>query len=370
MSRYILFLPVALLASYATAQTYSSCDPRHNVSCPNDPALGTTYNQTFTSSTTELNPNIWNVTSGNAESIQFGPNGAGLVIAKSGDSVTAESKFYIMYGQVEVIMQAAAGVGIISTFDLLSDDLDELDLEIMGGNTSFVESNWYGWGNQSQYNALYHECDGPAERMHNYTFVWGKDETQWIVDGNVARTLKSARSGLYPQTPSILKFGIWAGGDAKQPEGTRVWAGGDTDWSKGPFTMTVQSIIVTDAASNVSSYAYNDNSGDGASISSTPGESAAFKIINKKSAIQSATQSWNGLSNGAKIGIGCGVGGAFAILVVVYAYVCITQRKKGRTERDRADREWNEQNNELMEYRAQMAKGHFAVSHLGHGEKY
>ena len=134
---------VAALAGYAVAQTYSSCDPRTNTSCPNDPALGTTYNETFTSSTTSLNPHLWNITAG-AESIQFTDNGAEMTISKSGDSVTVESAFYIFWGRVEIIMQAAAGTGIISTFDLLSDDLDEIDLEIMGGNTSFVESNWYG----------------------------------------------------------------------------------------------------------------------------------------------------------------------------------------------------------------------------------
>ncbi len=206
MSRSTLF-SLALLACHVAAQTTSTCDPRHNASCPNDPALGSgIYNQTFTSTTTELNPNFWNVTSGNAETIQFGNNGAELVIAQSGDSVTAQSTFYIMYGVVEVIMQAAAGQGIISTFDLISDDLDEIDVEIMGGNTSYVESNWYGWGNTSQYNALYHKCDGPQQGLHNYTIVWTADKLQWIIDGTVARTLPYAKPGRYPQTPCMSEY--------------------------------------------------------------------------------------------------------------------------------------------------------------------
>ena len=130
-------------------------------------------------------------------------------------------------------MQAAAGQGIISTFNLLSDDLDEIDLEIMGGNSTTVESNWYGWGNTSQYNALYHPTDGPAAGMHNYTINWTQEELQWIIDGSVARTVPYAPSGQYPQTPSMLKLGIWAGGDSSQPNGTIQWAGGLTDWSKG-----------------------------------------------------------------------------------------------------------------------------------------
>ncbi|KAK0289068.1 hypothetical protein LTR35_000443 [Friedmanniomyces endolithicus] len=370
MSRPTLF-SLALLACHVAAQTTSTCDPRHNASCPNDPALGSgIYNQTFTSTTTELNPNFWNVTSGNAETIQFGNNGAELVIAQSGDSVTAQSTFYIMYGVVEVIMQAAAGQGIISTFDLISDDLDEIDVEIMGGNTSYVESNWYGWGNTSQYNALYHKCDGPQQGLHNYTIVWTADKLQWIIDGTVARTLPYAKPGRYPQTPCMMKFGIWAGGDSKQPEGTIVWAGGKTDWTKGPFTMTVQSIKITDASTNTSSYSYGDNTGDQKSIKAVPGNSAAYNLINKKSAIQSAAATWNSLSTGAKIGIASGVGAVLAIIVVVYTIVCIKQRRRGRAEKAIADAQWNEHTSELMEYKTLMAKGHFAVSHMGHGEKF
>lgn len=69
--------------------------------------------------------------------------------------------------------------------------------------------------------------------MHNYTIVWDKEQLLWIIDGNVERTVPYAPAGQYPQTPSMLKFGIWAGGDSTEPEGTIKWAGGETDWSKG-----------------------------------------------------------------------------------------------------------------------------------------
>jgi beta-glucanase (GH16 family) len=224
-------LSAALLAATAVAQTSTSCNPL-NSTCPSDNALGTTYNATFNAATTELDPNLWNVTAG-SENIQFTSNGAELVISKSGDSVTAESTFYILFGTVEIIMQASSGVGIISTFDMLSDDLDEIDLEIMGGNTTAVATNWYGWGNTSQYNSIYPAVDGPQQKMHNYTIVWGSDQLQWIIDGSVARQLSYAEPGQYPQTPARIKFGIWAGGDSSEPEGTREWAGGNTTWSDG-----------------------------------------------------------------------------------------------------------------------------------------
>ena len=81
-------LSVALLAANVVAQTSTSCNPL-NATCSEDAALGTSYNNTFTSRSTELNPNLWNVTAG-LESIQFTDNGAEFVISKSGDSVTAQ----------------------------------------------------------------------------------------------------------------------------------------------------------------------------------------------------------------------------------------------------------------------------------------
>ncbi|KAK5105819.1 hypothetical protein LTR62_002122 [Meristemomyces frigidus] len=365
-----IFLPLALLAGLATAQTFSVCDPL-NATCPANAALGTTLNETFTASTTALNLDLWNITSGTT-AIQFGNNGAELTLTKPGDSITVESNFYINFGRVEMIMQAAAGQGIISTFDLLSDDLDEIDLEIMGGNTSFVESNWYGWGNLSQYNALYHPVNGPQQGLHNYTVIWDAEQVQWIIDGNLARNLPYDKPSLYPQTPSKLKFGIWAGGDAKA-EGTVTWAGGKVDWSQAPFTMTVQSILVTDASTNTTTYTYSDRTGAYKSITSTPGISSAAKTLTKpasSSPIASATKSWNGLSRTSKIAIAASVIGVLVLIIIAYSFVCVVQRRKGRAEKRKADEAWEEQMNELSVYRAKMAKGGFAVSHLGHGEKF
>ena len=232
MSRFTLLI-VAILAATVAAQTVAICNPLNTTApCPDDAALGTTFATTFNASQTQLDPYLFNVTAGE-QNIKFGDNGAELTISQSGQSVTAQTSFYIMWGTVEIIMQAAAGTGIISTFDLLSDDLDEIDLEIMGGNSTTVESNWYGWGNTSQHNALYHPCSGPQQSMHNYTINWTQQQLEWIIDGTSARTVPYDSPGQYPQTPSFLKFGIWAGGDATQPEGTRTWAGGATDWSKG-----------------------------------------------------------------------------------------------------------------------------------------
>jgi beta-lactamase regulating signal transducer with metallopeptidase domain len=134
--------------------------------------------------------------------------------------------------------------------------------------------------------------------------------------------------------------------------------------------MTVQSIKITDGSTNTSTYSYGDNTGSWQSIKVVNGESAAAKQLNKLSTVQSAKQHWNGLSNTAKIAIACSVLGVLLLVIIIYTAVCIVQRKKGRAEKAIADRAWDEQQNELMDYRKKMAKGDFAVSYMGHGEKF
>lgn len=133
--------------------------------------------------------------------------------------------------------------------------------------------------------------------------------------------------------------------------------------------MIVQSIKVTDGSTNTSSYLYGDQTGSYQSIKATAGQSKAYRAINKKTAAQQAVANWNGLSTGAKIGIACGVIGFVLTVVGFWMTFCIVQRKKGRAEKALADKQWDSQHAELMEYRNRMARGDFAITHMGHGEK-
>ncbi|KAL6406931.1 putative chitin glucanosyltransferase [Ilyonectria robusta] len=78
----------------------------------------------------------------------------------------------------------------------------------------------------------------------------------------------------YPQTPMRVKLGIWAGGDSDNSEGTITWAGGETDYDDGPFTMTVESIKVTNFNPG-SSYTYTDQTGDMDSIQVNDSDSSS-----------------------------------------------------------------------------------------------
>ena len=66
----------------------------------------------------------WAVTAG---TISHGPKGAGFSIKQRGDAPTMQTKFNIFFGRVEASMVAAPGQGVISSFILESDDLDEID---------------------------------------------------------------------------------------------------------------------------------------------------------------------------------------------------------------------------------------------------
>lgn len=73
---------------------------------------------------------------------------------------------------------------------------------------------------------------------HTYELDWTPDQVQWIIDGEVKRTLKksdtwNAEKNRYqfPQTPARLQMSLWPAGLASNPKGTIDWAGGVIDWN-------------------------------------------------------------------------------------------------------------------------------------------
>lgn len=252
------------LAASVQAQTQTDCNPL-NTTCPADVALGVS-NYTINLQDNLMSDKVWNWTAGAAV---YGSYGAEFTINARGDAPTVKSNFHIFFGQVEVIMKAASGTGIVSSIVLLSDDLDEVDWELIGGNDSYVQTNYFGKGNNTSFDrAAWFPVPQAQEQWHNYTVDWSAEKLDWYIDGQIVRTLKyeDALNGEnYPQTPCDVRLGIWAGGDPKNPNGTIEWAGGETDYSAGPFTMTVKSIRVSDAH-NGTEYLWGDRTGSMASI--------------------------------------------------------------------------------------------------------
>ncbi|RCK58890.1 Extracellular glycosidase CRH11 [Candida viswanathii] len=143
-----------------------------------------------------------------------------------------------MFGHVEVVLKAGEGK---------SDDLDEIDIELFGGDPYQWQSNYFIKGNTATYDrGGYHDISNPLENYHTYVIDWTEDAVTWSVDGSVIRTLPKDNAQGFPQSPMAIYAGIWAGGDPGNEEGTIQWAGGITDYSQAPFTMHIKSVLVAD----------------------------------------------------------------------------------------------------------------------------
>lgn len=204
----------------------------------------------------------------------YGSDGVTFTVSKSGDAPQLTSVFYIMFGRVEFSLKAAPGAGIVSSFVLQSDDLDEIDWEWLGADSTEVQSNYFGKGQTTSYNrGQFHEMGDNQGGFVNYVLDWTSDRIIWEVDGTAVRTLTAsdAETNQYPQTPMQVKFGSWSGGDSSNAEGTIEWARGPTDYTQGPFSMSVKNLKVTDYSTG-SHYSYGDTSGAWTSITSDGGQ--------------------------------------------------------------------------------------------------
>ncbi|KAF2432326.1 hypothetical protein EJ08DRAFT_630536 [Tothia fuscella] len=345
------------LLSQAAGQTWTHCNPM-NTTCPSNPALGS--NATFNFVDERPNNKVWNQTAG---PMKYGSGGAEFTVAERGQSPTIQSNFYILFGTVSVIMQAARGQGIISSIVLESDDLDEVDWEFIGGNETHVESNYFGKGNTSSFDrAIYHPLDFiPQDSYHNYSTLWTAEKMEWWIDNKLVRTLLygEANGGYnFPQTPMNVRLGIWAGGDVKNSKGTIEWAGGLTEY-KSAYSMFIKSVDVRDFSTG-SSYTYGDHSGSWQSIKIAQGNSTILKEIIAPSGVSGH---WKALPKTARTAIiACAIGGFVILLLAVIAF-CIVQGRKGKKERAIADAQWAKEQQETNQYRMQMMKGGFSYEH-------
>ncbi|KAJ5091502.1 hypothetical protein NUU61_006372 [Penicillium alfredii] len=212
-------IALPFLLQLCAAQTYSSCNPTKKT-CSADTGLDKYRSSSdFTSGDSAFND--WNTSAGTVSSTSLG---AKFSIAKQGDAPTIESNFYIFFGYVEVKLRAANGTGIVSTVVLESDDLDEIDWEQLGAYDNQIQTDYFGKGNTTSYDrATTVSVSSPEETFHTYAVDWTSSKIDWLLDGNVVRTLNYADAvggSNFPQTPMRIRIGIWAGGDPDNAEGT------------------------------------------------------------------------------------------------------------------------------------------------------
>ncbi|KAA8636046.1 hypothetical protein SMACR_04613 [Sordaria macrospora] len=251
----------AAFASVASAQTWSACNPTQRTDCSPNTALGMAINVDFT----QGGVNSFNAYGGTPTYSRN--DGVSFTVAKSGDSPQLSSIFYIMFGRVEITMKAAPGAGIVSSVVLQSDTLDEIDFEWLGADNTYVQTNFFSQGKTATYDrGQFNPAPNSQGQFIKYTIDWTSERIAWYVGGTLVRSLTvNDAGGQYPQSPMQVKFGAWSGGDSGNPPGTIQWARGPTDYSKGPFSMVVKSIMVADYSTG-KSYRYGDTSGTWQSI--------------------------------------------------------------------------------------------------------
>ncbi|KAI3392253.1 hypothetical protein diail_5941 [Diaporthe ilicicola] len=267
---------VVMLAasSLTSAQTFSACNPIKKDGCPADPAIGSKQTIDFTKGENAF------FTAATGTSVTYDPsNGAVFTINKETDAPTFTSVGYIFFGRVDVVARASVGTGVVTSFVLQSDDLDEIDWEWLGGDTTQVQTNYFSKGDTTTYDrGGFSGVGTPQDTFHTYTIDWTAEKLDWIIDGTVVRTLTyaDAKGGsTYPQTPMQIKLGTWVAGRKDAPEGTVQWAGGYTDFTQAPFNGYYKSVTVQDymnGASSAGSYVYGDQTGTYQSIKIEQGD--------------------------------------------------------------------------------------------------
>ncbi|ELR09348.1 hypothetical protein VC83_02735 [Pseudogymnoascus destructans] len=264
--RSSFFSAAALLAvaQLVAAQTFTECQPLKKT-CPDDLALGTTKSIDFTAGESKDFFALAGTT------LKHTADGVEFDITSEKQAPTMESNWYFFFGSVEVVMKASDGRGIVSSFVLESDDLDEVDWEWIGSDTTQVQSNYFGKGDDSTFDrGGFHGVSNPQAQFHTYKLDWTAEKLVWSIDGAVVRTLlyADAKAGTrYPQTPMKVKMGSWVAGSSTAPKGTVQWAGGLAEWSNNPtYKMVVKSVKITDANTGAKSYSYGDMTGSWQSI--------------------------------------------------------------------------------------------------------
>ncbi|TVY87404.1 putative glycosidase [Lachnellula willkommii] len=242
------------------AQTSTTCNPLKKT-CPGDSGIGNgkPFDTDFTKVTGTDAPTGWTYADGTTMSYDS-TNGANFKISTKTDAPTISTSKYIMFGNVSVYAKASPGTGIVSSFVMESDDLDEIDWEWLGSNDASVESSFFGKGNVTTSDrAIYHHIANAVTGWHTYNIEWTKDYIKWYVDDILVRILPyddptTIKGTQFPQTPMKIKLGTFV-------ESASFDSGAS-------YSMYVKKITISDAGCG-GTYTYTDRTGSYGSISSS-----------------------------------------------------------------------------------------------------
>jgi endoglucanase len=115
------------------------------------------------------------------------------------------------YGYYETSMQAIKNDGVVSSFFTYTGETDgnpwdEIDIEILGKDTTKVQFNYFTNGNGGH--EYFHDLGFDAsEGFHTYGFDWQPDSITWYVDGEAVHTATAD----IPVTPARIMMNVWPG---------------------------------------------------------------------------------------------------------------------------------------------------------------
>lgn len=165
-----------------------------------------------------------------------------LIIDKDKTPVTVpysggeyRSKDFYGYGRYEVRMKAIKNDGVVSSFFTYTgpsdgNPWDEIDIEILGKDTTKVQFNYFtnGVGNHEYMHDLGFDA---SEDFHTYAFEWHEDKIVWFVDGAEVYTADKN----IPVTEGKIMMNAWCG------TGVDGWLNAFDD-SRLPLTAEYESI--------------------------------------------------------------------------------------------------------------------------------
>lgn len=148
------------------------------------------------------------------------------------------SKDFYGYGRYEVCMKAIKNDGVVSSFFTYTgpsdnNPWDEIDIEILGKDTTKVQFNYFtdGKGGHEYMHDLGFDS---AEDFHVYAFEWYEDKIVWFVDGEEVYTADKK----IPVTKSKIMMNAWCG------TGVDSWLNAFND-SQLPITAEYKYIAFT-----------------------------------------------------------------------------------------------------------------------------
>ncbi|KAL8343438.1 hypothetical protein RB598_004671 [Gaeumannomyces tritici] len=189
-----------------------------------------------------------------SSNITHDDRGAGLQYVNRHDAPQLETGFYIWYGRVDFDLQAAPGRGVITSAALKPDRGEGVHWgwsgNDFGQDEGIVQTDVRNGGATGGTGPrIWGVVDNPQGSVHTYSIDWTPERTDWLIDGHLVNTRLAADAEKdgdpFPQTPSRVQFGVWAGGDPSNGRDVVDWAGGQTDTQGGPYTAYLRNVSVT-----------------------------------------------------------------------------------------------------------------------------